>query len=73
MSTPPSPMPATEATSPPGPGTKTLSVKNVPHPVWQRARQNALASNLNFGDYVIGVLADAGPLLPTVGQGSTSR
>lgn len=48
----------------PGPGTKTLSVKNVPHAVWQRARQNALASNLSFGDYVVKLLGTAGPFPP---------
>lgn len=47
------------------PGTKTLSVKNVPHAVWQRARQNALASNLSFGDYVVKLLGTAGPFPPT--------
>ena len=56
------PDPTTESTPPPGPGTKTLSVKNVPHSIWQRARQNALASNLSFGEYVVKLLNTAGPL-----------
>lgn len=56
MSTTLAPEPTTKATPPPGPSTKTLSVKNVPHAVWQRARQNALASNLSFGDYVVRLL-----------------
>ena len=60
MSTPLTP----EPTLPPGPGTKTLCVKNVPHAVWQRARQNALASNLSFGDYVVKLLGTAGPFAP---------
>ena len=56
------PDPATESTPPPGPGTKTLSVKNVPHAIWQRARQNALASNLSFGDYVVQLLEVSRPI-----------
>lgn len=64
MSTTLTPDPATDSAPPPGPGTKTLSVKNVPHAVWQRARQNALASNLSFGDYVVKLLGTAGPFPP---------
>lgn len=64
MSTTLTPEPTTEATPPPGPGTKTLSVKSIPHAVWQRARQNALASNLSFGDYVVKLLGTAGPFPP---------
>jgi hypothetical protein len=69
MSTPLTPEPTTEATPPPGPGTKTLSVKNIPHAVWQRARQNALASNLSFGDYVVKLLGTAGPFVPPAQSG----
>ena len=57
------PDPTTESTPPPGPGTKTLSVKNVPHAIWQRARQNALTSNLSFGDYIVKLLGTAEPFL----------
>jgi hypothetical protein len=64
MSTTLSPGFTGESTPPPGPGTKTLSVKNVPHAVWHRARLNALASNLSFGDYVVQLLASCVPLLP---------
>lgn len=54
----------TELNPPPVLGTKTLCVKNVPHAVWQRARQNALASNLSFGDYIVKLLSTAGPFPP---------
>jgi hypothetical protein len=40
---------------------KTLSVRNVPLAIWQRARQNALASNLPFGEFVIRTLAGSIP------------
>lgn len=64
MSTTITPEPATESPSQPTPGPKTLSIKNVPHAVWRRARQNALASNLSFADYVVRLLGTAGPLSP---------
>ena len=63
MSTPTVTDPTPDGFSP-GPRSRTLSVKNVPHDVWQRARQNALASNLSFGDYVVKLLGAAGPLPP---------
>jgi len=63
MSTSLTPDPTSES-SRPGPRTKTLSVKNVPHAIWQRARQNAMASNLSFGDYVVKLLDIAGPFPP---------
>lgn len=64
MSTTLAPESTMEANPTPGPGTKTLCVKNVPYAVWQRARQNALASNLRFGDYLVKLLGTAGPFPP---------
>jgi len=66
MSTSLTPDPTSES-SRPGPRTKTLSVKNVPHSVWQRARQNTLASNLSFAEYVVQILANSGPHLSMPG------
>lgn len=40
---------------------RALSMRDVPYTVWQRARQNALASNLSFREYVIRVLETSGP------------
>ena len=73
MSTTPTPESTTELTPPPGPGTKTLSVKHVPHAVWRRARQNALASNLSFGDYVVKLLACSGPVVPGVREAESGE
>jgi hypothetical protein len=49
--------------------TVELHVRNVPRPVWLRARQAALASRLRFGRYVIKLLENAGPLPPSVPTG----
>ncbi len=37
-----------------------LHVRRVPKPIWLRARQQALAQNVSFRDYVIGILEIAG-------------
>ena len=72
MSTTPVPERVNEPTPLAGAGTKTLSVKNVPHAVWRRARQNALASNLGFGDYVVKLLGASAPFPPPYGPNGAS-
>ncbi|MHB1422846.1 MAG: hypothetical protein ACYC3I_06570 [Gemmataceae bacterium] len=47
-----------------GEETRGVNIRSVPYAVWQRARQNALASNLPFKAYVIRVLAESGPFPP---------
>lgn len=67
MNTTLTPEPTAGLTFPPMPGSKTLSVKNIPCAIWQRARQNAIASNLSFGEYVVKLLGTSGPFpLPLV-------
>ena len=39
-----------------------IGVKKVPYIIWQRARHNAIASHLTFGDYLIAVLATCNPV-----------
>ena len=51
----------------PEPDTVELHVRNVPRPVWLKARNAALASRRRFGQYVIRLLEDAGPLPPPGG------
>ena len=46
------------------PDTVELHVRNVPRAVWLKARQAALASRLRFGQYVIKLLENAGPVSP---------
>jgi hypothetical protein len=44
--------------------TVEIHIRNVPRSVWLKARQSALASRLRFGQYVIKLLENAGPLPP---------
>jgi hypothetical protein len=46
------------------PDTVELHVRNVPRAVWLKARQEALASRLRFGKYIIKLLENAGPVSP---------
>ena len=54
------PPPATEQE------TRSVNIRGLPYAVWQKARQNALASNLPFKEYVIRVLAESEPFSPAV-------
>lgn len=44
------------------PDTVELHVRNVPRAVWLKARNAALVSRLRFGQYVIKLLENAGPV-----------
>ena len=39
---------------------KTINIRHVPFGVWKHARQNAMASDMAFGDYVIRLLSNGG-------------
>jgi len=41
---------------------RVLNVSGVPHDIWQRARGNALASDMTFRDYVIQLLKHSVPI-----------
>lgn len=40
---------------------RTVNIRRVPAWVWKRARQNALASDMSFQDYVTMLLAESQP------------
>lgn len=42
-------------------GTRGVNIRGVPFAIWQRARQNALLSNLPFKAYIIRLLAQSQP------------
>lgn len=42
---------------------RILNVSGVPFHAWQRARANALASDMPFRDYIIKLLEESQPLL----------
>lgn len=46
------------------PRTRILNVAGVPFHVWQKARANALASDIPFRDYVIKLLENSEPVAP---------
>ena len=41
--------------------TRGVNIRGVPYAIWQRARQNALLSNLPFKAYIIRLLAQSQP------------
>ncbi len=59
-----SPAPPMEPPHQHEPETRGVNIRGVPYAVWQKARRNALASNLPFKEYVIRVLAESEPLVP---------
>ncbi len=52
------------------PESRDVHVKHVPNDVWCRARQNALASNLSFREFVIRLLATSSPVVEQPSQGA---
>lgn len=44
---------------------RDLHVKGIPEDVWCRARCNALLSRMSFKEYVVRLLGQSVPLLPT--------
>lgn len=53
----------------PQPRTRILNVAGVPFHVWQKARANALASDIPFRDYVIWLLETSEPIAPPNKEG----
>ncbi len=47
------------------PDTHSIHVHKVPTEIWQQARINSISSRLSFRDYLIRVLKDAKPFLPS--------
>lgn len=51
----------------------SIHIKSVPTAVWQRARQNAIASGLAFRHYIISLLTSCQPLTVESDLGSEDR
>jgi hypothetical protein len=53
------------------PRTRILNVAGVPFHVWQKARANALASDISFRDFVIRLLDNSQPVKEANATGSS--